>query len=208
MFSDMIDSYSKLPLKKYNQILEILKSDEEELDIQVKVLSILTDIAEEDLYNMKLDKYHSLVEGMSFLYEPCKAKKKHLPKTITINGKQYQFLKKIEDMTAGQYIDIQSYYKENLGYEYIMSTLVIPVGYKKYSEGYNMGEVINDIMNIDIQTAVDVCFFFQKKLLTSIRNTLIYLDWMMKGIKIPQKKQEIQKIRDLLEQKISNINGI
>lgn len=208
MFSDMIDSYNKLSLKKYNQIMEILKSDEDELDIQVKVLSVLTDIDEEELYNMKLDKYHTYVEGMSFLYEPVKPQKKHFPKTITINGKQYQFLKKIEDMTAGQYIDIQSYYKENLGYEYIMSTLVIPVGYKKYSEGYLIADVIKDIQEIDIQTAIDVCFFFQKKLLNSIRNTLIYLDWMMKGIKIPQKKQEIQKIRTMLEQKISSLNGI
>lgn len=208
MFSDMIDSYNKLSLKKYNQIMEILKSDEDELDIQVKVLSVLTDIDEEELYNMKLDKYHTYVEGMSFLYEPVKAKKKNLPKTIKINGNEYRLLKNVEDMTAGQYIDIQTYYKQNLGYEYILSTLVIPVDCKKYSDGYIISNVINDIMEMDIQTAVDVCFFFQKKLLNSIRNTLIYLDWMMKGIKIPQKKQEIQKIRTMLEQKISSLNGI
>lgn len=202
----MITNYNNLPLKKWYQIKDVLEGDYD-IDQQIKVLSIITDIPEDDLFNMKLDRYEKQLEALNFLTEPVKPKSS-IPNKILINGKKYRIMKNVDKMTAGQYIDIQTYYKENLGYEYILSTLVIPEGCKRYCEGYDIDDVIKDIMEIDIQTAIDVCFFFRKKLLNSIRTTLIYLDWMIKMIKIPQKKEELMKIHKMLKTKLSQLNGI
>ena len=202
----MITNYNNLPLKKWYQIKDVLEGDYD-IDQQIKVLSIITDIPEDDLFNMKLDRYEKQLEALTFLTEPVKPKSS-IPNKILINGKRYRIMKNVDKMTAGQYIDIQTYYKENLGYEYILSTLVIPEDCKRYCEGYEIDDVIKDIMEIDIQTAIDVCFFFRKKLLNSIRTTLIYLDWMIKMIKIPQKKEELMKIHKMLKTKLSQLNGI
>lgn len=202
----MITNYNNLPLKKWYQIKDVLEGDYD-IDQQIKVLSIITDIAEDDLFNMKLDRYEKQLEALNFLTEPVKPKSS-IPNKILINGKRYRIMKNVDKMTAGQYIDIQTYYKENLGYEYILSTLVIPEDCKRYCEGYDIDDVIKDIMEIDIQTAIDVCFFFRKKLLNSIRTTLIYLDWMIKMVKIPQKKEELMKIHKMLKTKLSQLNGI
>lgn len=202
----MITNYNNLPLKKWYQIKDVLEGDYD-IDQQIKVLSIITDIPEDDLFNMKLDRYEKQLEALNFLTEPVKPKSS-IPNNILINGKRYRIMKNVDKMTAGQYIDIQTYYKENLGYEYILSTLVIPEDCKRYCEGYDIDDVIKDIMEIDIQTAIDVCFFFRKKLLNSIRTTLIYLDWMIKMIKIPQKKEELMKIHKMLKTKLSQLNGI
>lgn len=202
----MITNYNNLPLKKWYQIKDVLEGDYD-IDQQIKVLSIITDIPEDDLFNMKLDRYEKQLEALNFLTEPVKPKSS-IPNKILINGKRYRIMKDVDKMTAGQYIDIQTYYKENLGYEYILSTLVIPEDCKRYCEGYDIDDVIKDIMEIDIQTAIDVCFFFRKKLLNSIKTTLIYLDWMIKMIKIPQKKEELMKIHKMLKTKLSQLNGI
>lgn len=202
----MITNYNNLPLKKWYQIKDVLEGDYD-IDQQIKVLSIITDIPEDDLFNMKLDRYEKQLEALNFLTEPVKPKSS-IPNKILINGKKYRIMKNVDKMTAGQYIDIQTYYKENLGYEYILSTLVIPEDCKRYCEGYEIDDVIKDIMEIDIQTAIDVCFFFRKKLLNSIKTTLIYLDWMIKMIKIPQKKEELMKIHKMLKTKLSQLNGI
>lgn len=202
----MITNYNNLPLKKWYQIKDVLEGDYD-IDQQIKLLSIITDIPEDDLFNMKLDRYEKQLEALNFLTEPVKPKSS-IPNKILINGKRYRIMKNVDKMTAGQYIDIQTYYKENLGYEYILSTLVIPEDCKRYCEGYDIDDVIKDIMEIDIQTAIDVCFFFRKKLLNSIRTTLIYLDWMIKMIKIPQKKEELMKIHKMLKTKLSQLNGI
>lgn len=202
----MITNYNNLPLKKWYQIKDVLEGDYD-IDQQIKVLSIITDIPEDDLFNMKLDRYEKQLEALNFLTEPVKPKSS-IPNKILINGKKYRIMKNVDKMTAGQYIDIQTYYKENLGYEYILSTLVIPEDCKRYCEGYEIDDVIKDIMEIDIQTAIDVCFFFRKKLLNSIKTTLIYLDWMIKMIKIPQKKEELMRIHKMLKTKLSQLNGI
>lgn len=207
MYKNMITNYNNLPLKKWYQISDVLK-EEMGIDQQIKILSIITDIPEDDLFNMKLSKYEEQLQALDFLQVPIKHTKKKLPKKILINGKKYTLLKDISKMTAGQYIDIQTYYKANMGYEYILSTLVIPEGYDSYSKGYDIEDVIEDIMNLDVQTAVDVCFFFQKKLLNSIKTTLIYLEWMLKRIKIPQKKEQIQEIQKMLKDKLLQLNGI
>ena len=158
----MITNYNNLPLKKWYQIKDVLEGDYD-IDQQIKVLSIITDIPEDDLFNMKLDRYEKQLEALTFLTEPVKPKSS-IPNKILINGKRYRIMKNVDKMTAGQYIDIQTYYKENLGYEYILSTLVIPEDCKRYCEGYEIDDVIKDIMEIDIQTAIDVCFFFSEKI--------------------------------------------
>lgn len=202
----MITNYTDLSLKKWYEIKNILDG-EFDIDKQIKILSIITDIPEDDLFNMPLGKYERQLDALDFLTHPLKPKKT-IPNKLTINGKKYRILKDIAKMTAGQYIDIQTYYKEKLGYEYILSTLVIPEGYKHYSDGYDIEDVVNDIMQIDIQTAIDVCFFFQKKLLSSMKTTLIYLGWMIKGIRIPQKKQEMMKLQGMIKEKLLELNGI
>ena len=202
----MITNYSELPLRKYYQMKEVLEGDFD-IDQQIKLLSIITDIPEDELFNMKLSKYEQQLSALDFLTNKP-VPKSNIPNKILINGKKYRILKDVSKMTAGQYIDIQTYYKENLGYEYILSTILIPEGYKKYSEGYDIQEVINDILDIDIQTAIDVCFFFQKKLMNSIRTTLIYLDWIIKRIKIPQKKEQLQEIQKMLKDRLLQLNGI
>ena len=203
--TEMINNYNQLPLNKYYEIMDVLKEDMN-IDSQVKILSIITNMTENEIINLRLSKYEELLDSINFLYEPLKPKK-HIPRKMVINGNDYILLKSVDKMTAGQYIDIQSYYNNNLGYEYILSALVVPEG-KKYGEGYDVQDVVNDILELDVQTCIDVCFFFRKKLLNSIRTTLIYLGWMIKKVKIPQKKQELMEVRKILMDKVLELSGI
>lgn len=203
--TEMINNYNQLSLNKYYEIMDVLKEDMD-IDSQVKILSIITNMTENEIINLRLSKYEELLDSINFLYEPLKPKK-HIPRKMVINGNNYILLKSVDKMTAGQYIDIQSYYNNNLGYEYILSALVVPEG-KKYGEGYDVQDVVNDILELDVQTCIDVCFFFRKKLLNSIRTTLIYLGWMIKKVKIPQKKQELMEVRKILMDKVLELSGI
>ena len=201
----MITDYNNLPLNKYYKIRDIL-NEEWDIDQQIKILSIITDIPENELLNMKISRYEQQLSALDFLQKPL-VPKKNIPRKLFINGKRYVILKNVDKMTAGQYIDVQTYYKNKLGYEYILSALIVPEG-KTYGEGYDVADVINDILEMDIQTAVDVCFFFRKKLLNSIRTTLICLDLLTRK-KVPQeKKQELKELRKKIQQKLLTLNGI
>ena len=106
----MIKSYSELTLDKYYELEQLFKDDLEEIDLQVKIISLLTDLDEDDILNLPLDEYAEYVEGMSFLLTKPKTRDVRI-NTIELNGEKYEIFKQPEKMTAGQFIDYQTYLK-------------------------------------------------------------------------------------------------
>ena len=202
----MIKSYSEMSIEKYYELRDNMSEELEPLDFQVRLLSILCDMSEDEILNLPLDKYAEYVVDMAFIDELPKPRNM-FSSIIKINGVKYKLLKDVNNMTAGQYIDFQSYLENNLGVEYILSTILIPEG-KSYGE-YDVAPVIDDIRKyLDIQTAVSIRFFFHKKLLNTIKRFLICLDWMMRNKKLPQEQQEQMRIaRKEIRQMLSSLNG-
>ena len=159
--SCMIKSYSEMSIEKYYELRDNMSEELEPLDFQVRMISILSDMSEDDVLNLPLDKYAEYVVDMAFIDELPKPRNM-FSSTLKINGVKYKLLKDVNNMTAGQYIDFQSYLDNKLGVEYILSTILIPEG-KSYGE-YDVAPVIEDIRKyLDIQTAVSIRFFFHKK---------------------------------------------
>jgi len=199
----MIDSYKKLTLDKYYRIMDLDFFDE--LDSQVRLISILCDCDVDVVYDMPLDEYHSYVETTAFMSEPpvpCS----RIPSSVSFGGRSFEVLKSPERMSAGQYIDYQQYAKEKLGFEYLLSCFLIPKG-KKYGE-YDVVEVINFLReHVSIQFAVDVCFFFQKKLAYTTKGFLTFLDWRLKRMMRKSKGETKERIRQMRETFRSFQNG-
>lgn len=203
----MIKSYSEMSIEKYYELKENMTEELEPLDFQVRLISILSDMGEDDVLNLPLDKYAEYVADLDFIYELPKPRNINYVPTIKINNAKYKLLKDVSKMTAGQYIDFQSYLDNGLGVEYILSTVLIPEG-KKYGE-YDVMPVIEDIRKcLDIQTAISIRFFFHKKLLNTIKRFLISLDLMMRNRKMPKEKQEQMRMaRKEIRRMLSSLNG-
>jgi hypothetical protein len=191
----MIKSYKELTISKYEEIENILKKDIEEIDKQVELISALSNLSMDEVYNLPISKYQQYVDGTAFLLEQPKPKTT-MPNKITINGKKYGVLKAIERMTTGQYIDLQTYMKQDMGVSWILTTILIPEG-SKYGDGtYNVEDVEKEIYNnLDIETALSIAFFLQRKLEHTINASLFFLDWMMKRTmkKMPKEQREQMK---------------
>lgn len=203
----MIKSYSEMSIEKYYELKENMTEELEPLDFQVRLISILSDMGEDDVLNLPLDKYAEYVADLDFIYELPKPRNINYVPTIKINNAKYKLLKDVSKMTAGQYIDFQSYLDNGLGVEYILSTVLIPEG-KKYGE-YDVMPVIEDIRKcLDIQTAISIRFFFHKKLLNTIKRFLICLDLMMRNRRMPKEKQEqMREARKEIRRMLSSLNG-
>ena len=58
----MIDNYKSLPLGKYLDICQVCKDESlEEIERQVKILSILSDMSEEEILHLPIPKYKEMV---------------------------------------------------------------------------------------------------------------------------------------------------
>lgn len=212
----MIDSYDKLTLGKYRELLKIEKEDD--MTYGIKILSILSDIDEDDLMNMPLEEFTSMMAKTKFLYKQVeKLDYNHLGKKLKINGKEYEIVKDAKKMTAGQYIDYQTYIKNENFFDmlpYILTVFILPKGHK-YCDDYDAEDLAKELdENLDVRTALCISDFFLHQSRFSIKSSLLYLRWMMKRTLKKETNPQIQeKIKEGLEQigflenSLNNLDG-
>ena len=206
----MINSYRKLSIAKYDEIKKIMKKDIDDIDKQVELIACLADMDINNVYNLPLTKYEELVEKASFLYEMPKPKN-NLPNKLIIGDFKYRIMKNVEKMTTGQYVDLQTYLKNDMGVAYILSTIIIPEGCEYGDGDYNIDDLQKDIYNnLNIEDALSIAFFLHRKLQITIEGTLRFLDWKMKKMekKMPQEqKAKMKQAREMLKGLAINGHG-
>lgn len=171
----MIDNYDKLPLGKFLELRDMDMEGMGEIDIQVAIISILSGISEDDIMDMPIPEYKKLVSKTKFLTTQPTPNKK-VPNTISMDGKEYDVILEVERMSAGQYIDYQTYigYREERYLPHILSTIIIPKG-----EKYGQTDLASTIKTIEehlpISVAVSLSAFFLNKWRSLTKATLTYL---------------------------------
>ncbi len=124
----MPTSYADITLGTYQRVAKLLRekriieSNEDKIDFDCELLSILTGVDEGVFYAIPYSEYVKLIGKLSFLTEIPKAKMVH---TLSINNKPYTVLNSVKDISAGDFIDLQEYQKnvdDNM--HMILATLV------------------------------------------------------------------------------------
>jgi len=198
-------SYNEMPLRIFNKIIKLDNS--EPIDFEIELLSILCDCSFSDIMNLSLTEYQHLREQAQFIADVPKAQAK-TPDKLVINKHKYKVCKDLKQITTGQYIDYQTYLKmDDRKYEYLLSCFIIPEN-KIYNEGYNIDDVIKDILELDIVTCLNICFFFLNLYLTSTYLLVNYWELKLKKMIKKEKNQEMkQKLIQTQTQIHSLING-
>jgi hypothetical protein len=192
----MINNYNQLPIGKFLE-LQAIDYTQSEIDIQVEIISILADLTIDEVVTLPLTKYQELAKQTKFLTTAPEPSKK-LPKKLRIGEKDFVVIDDVRKMTAGQYIDYQTYltYKEEKYLPHILTCFIIPKG-----EKYGDTDVIELIdlftEKLNIITALSISAFFLNKWESLTKTTLIYLEWKIKRVmkkeKNPQVKMKLEK---------------
>ncbi len=180
-------------LSHYKRLFEIIRKDwENELDMNLAMVSVLSDIPIEDITNMEVNKLQEFINNLKFIETPYKPKTPET--TYNIGNKEYKVFFNVNKMTASQYIDFQNFYKQ---YDDFMPNLaacfLLPNG-KKYGEDYDPideAEFLNTHLTIDIFS--DIMFFFVNLLQVSTLSTLHSSEREM--------KKRLRKTKDKLERR-------
>ena len=167
----MITSFKELNLSKFREIQKIAKEGGEELEMNIRLLSVLSDISVDDLCAMPLTEVSALMGQMAFLCEPMPEEKvanKYQIGTLTLCPSF-----DVKKFTTAQYVDYQEFMKapddNQVG---ILSCLLIPKG-KKYNVDYDIEEVREAIAeHISVTASTAIFTFFLKRLQSSMIKTL------------------------------------
>jgi hypothetical protein len=130
--------WDELSIKQYMGCMKILKDEsiKKELEKVVKMLSVITEIDEVDIYRLHISNIKTLgLELTKFLETKPSEELKHL---VMIGDVEYGFHPKLSDMTFGEWIDIDNYINAGVddNLHKIMSVLYRPVIAKQKNGKY------------------------------------------------------------------------
>lgn len=196
-------SWKDITIEVYNKIKE-LKTDENIednlLDINVKLLSILCDVDEDTITDLPITDFSNLVSKTEFLKDMPKYT---IESTYKVGDRVFDVQTNLRAMTTAQFIDFQTLVKEqDKNLSNLLACFMLPKG-KKYGEDYDIIEVAEYLKkNMSIATARSVMFFFTLEYQVLQK---VMLDYSIKDLKKQMKKEKNEETKKKLEEAIQQM---
>lgn len=196
----MINSYDKLPIGTYIDILAATPQDADrggildDLNYQVSILSALSGLTERELLNLPIAEYRDMVQQAAFLTKAPASVKRPADRYVLgdLILKPTGDLRKV---TTAQYYDFQAYAPEgDAKLVELLSVFLVPVGHA-YGDGYDPLDVQAAIReNLPVSDAIALVAFFFESWLRLTQDTLRSLEKearSTKRIRNPKQRAEI-----------------
>lgn len=185
---NMVDSWEDMSINQFIILNQTIQADIPETYKTVNIISILTGLSVEEVERIPITVFAKLKNQLDFLNTEI-PKVKHKDK-YNLNGRIYTLNADISSITTAQYIDYQTYIKENNPIQ-MMSLWLIPEGHQ-YNDGYSMEQVLLDIQDMCFLDVQSIAFFLQLQFATYI---LIMRDYFKKEMKKSKMgKKDIKKL--------------
>ena len=124
------DKLSQITLEQYQRFLKIQNENDDPRFLQVKMIEIFCDVNPQEILHMKLSDTNAICEMLNDLFE----QKPALVKKTKIGEKDYGFIPNLEDISLGEYIDLDTYIGDWENMHLTMNVLYRPLkgkyGYK------------------------------------------------------------------------------
>lgn len=188
-------SWKEISVNTFNKLKDIKVNSNDSLELldsNIALLSILCDVDEDTIVSLTTSEFSTLLNQTAFLSTLPKVK---IQDTYTINGNEYEVFLTLNDMSVAQYIDFQTFYKDQDKYfKELLACFLIPKG-KKYGDGYDIQKVKEDIGNhLSIVDANSILFFFVLLYQSLTKAMLTYSIRQMKKARKKMNKEEQEKI--------------
>lgn len=196
----MIDTYEKLTVGKYLEIKEIIEDSGDDIDKNVRLIAVLGDFDEEDVLDFPLTTFNRYIQSTGFLTEAPKARP--VSTSYTLGGVKLETVMNVQSMTTSQFIDYQTFIKDENKIVELLSCFLIPKG-KKYNKEYDIIEVQKLIRdNLSIIDALGLSAFFLQWYQALCQVTITSLIKKLKKMMKTEKKEDRKK---MMEQAIQNL---
>jgi hypothetical protein len=183
----MITSYKELSLGKWEEIYK-LKDEEDNETTQIKLLSILSYMTEEEILDLPLNEFKALNNLSAFLLD--EPQKKQIETEYLLGDTIYELTSNVDKLIVSQFIDYQTCVKDVDKYLVeLIGVFLIPKG-KKYNTDYDIRDAHEDIRKyLSIEDAVSLSAFFLILSQSWLEATETYLIKKMKKMMKKQKKK-------------------
>jgi hypothetical protein len=179
---------SEISLSKYQRWIKVAKDSEDSFFLQQKMVEIFCDIPLKVVNVMKASDVTECYDIMNKLFNG----KTPLKKITNIKGVDYGFIPNLDDMTFGEYVDLDTYISDWETMNKAMAVLYRPCTYKDKRtyriEPYEGAEKL-DMSEIDLEAVFGSLVFFYN-LRNELQKTILNYLATQKDIELPQHLQD------------------
>jgi len=133
------NSLNEITLAQYQKFLKIQDNNDDESFLAIKMIEIFCGIRSDLILKMKATSIRDITNVLSEMFKETPP----LVKEFTMNGVDYGFIPNIEDMTFGEYVDLDTYIGDFDNIEKAMGVLYRPI-IQRYSDKYLIEEYKGD----------------------------------------------------------------
>ena len=148
---------SEITLRQYKHFLKIQKTVDDEKFLNAKIIEIFCKVKLDEVLRLKFNDSEFIVKTLTEMFE----QKPKLVKTFKLN-KEYGFHPQLDDLTLGEYIDLDTFIGDWENIEKAMAVLYRPVVNKlkdKYIiEDYKVGKD-QEILDMPMDAVLSSIFF-------------------------------------------------
>jgi len=174
-------SLSEIPLKSYQEFMRVVEKSNDEEFIGQKTIEIFCGLKMKDVVKVKWNDVKSLTLHLNEIF---KAKPK-FQATFKIQDTEFGFIPNLEDMTFGEYIDLESNISNVETFHKAMAVMYRPIT-KKVKERYEIFEYtgtdeFSELMKYaPLNVVMGATVFFSSLGNDLVQHTLTYLENQMK----------------------------
>ena len=169
------DSLSEIRLEQYQKFVKLYDGDVTEEFLALKMLEIFCGVKLSDAYQLRFKDVDAVVSILTQTLEG----KPQLVRRFKMDGVEYGFIPNLDDMTFGEYIDLDTYIGDWQNIHRAMAVLYRPIK-GKYGEKYNIVpyEVIDaEVMKkMPMDAVISSVLFFYRLGIDLSKATTNYLD--------------------------------
>jgi hypothetical protein len=133
------DTLSEITLGQYQKYLKIQENNEDENFLAIKMIEIFCGLRGDTILSMKAKSIRDITSVLTNMFN----EKPQLVKEFKLNGKTYAFIPKLEDMSFGEYIDLDTYIGDMDNLHRAMNVLYRPIK-QKYKDRYLIEDYTGD----------------------------------------------------------------
>jgi len=153
-------SLSEMKLNDYQKFLSLSK-DSDEAFLMQKMVQIFCNVPLLAVTNMRRKDFNIVSAALLEVLQ----QKPDLVRTFEHNGKQYGFIPNLDDMTFGEYIDLDNYLKDPKDYHKAMGVLYREVTYKRKDSYLIKDYTPNDgrhFLDVRLDVVIGALLFFYR----------------------------------------------
>jgi len=199
------ESIAEIPLVNYQKFLKVQQNSNDEEFIAQKMIEIFCGIDLKDVATIKVKDMNYLVEHFNKIFSV----KPQFYQTFKLKGMEFGFIPNLEEISWGEYIDLEHHLNDWEGFHKAMAVMYRPIINKskdKYEIApYTASDEYHELMKyMPMEIAISARVFFYHLGNELLSSTLSYLESLMN--KKPSRRH--RRISQRGDNSLSNGDGI